>query len=138
MTYQTNKSNVISQGRSVEIKSDEQENKFANILIWHFIWGGHVHLLFLNGQPTVFASHTEVIFMLVGVSAGLFTASFLEVRRYAPKTAYAVYAFILIQIAVGAISAFDLVSSGAKNSVVYGVAVSAIFCYIAAGFEAHK
>jgi two-component system sensor histidine kinase BarA len=106
------------------------------VLIWHFIWGGHVHLLFLNGQPTAFASHTEVIFMLVGVSAGLFTASFLEVSRYAPRMAYAVYVFILTQLVVGAVSALDLLSSGAKNTLVYGVASSAILIYIAAGFEA--
>ena len=38
MTYQINKSNVESNGRSVEIKDDEEEDKFNNILIWHFIW----------------------------------------------------------------------------------------------------
>jgi GT2 family glycosyltransferase len=38
LTYQINKSNVLSQGRSVEIKDNEQEDKFANVLIWHFIW----------------------------------------------------------------------------------------------------
>lgn len=106
------------------------------IVIWHFIWGGHVHLLFLDGQPSVLASHIELIFMLVGVSAGLFTVSFLEIRRYAPKMAYAVWVFIALQILVGVVSALDLLPSNFKNTLMYGIAASAILCYVAAGFEA--
>ena len=37
-TYQTNKSKVMSLGRSVEIKNISEKENIAYVLIWHFIW----------------------------------------------------------------------------------------------------
>ena len=37
-SYQTNKSNVTSLGRSVNIENEEDKEDLANLLIWHFIW----------------------------------------------------------------------------------------------------
>jgi len=37
-SYQTNKSNVTSSGRSVNIENEEDKEDLANLLIWHFIW----------------------------------------------------------------------------------------------------
>ena len=38
LSYQINKSKVVSNGRSVEIKDQKEERRISNILIWHFIW----------------------------------------------------------------------------------------------------
>ena len=38
LTYQTNKSKVMSLGRSVEIKNISEKENIYYILIWHFIW----------------------------------------------------------------------------------------------------
>jgi GT2 family glycosyltransferase len=38
LSYQINKSKVVSNGRSVEITDQKEERRISNILIWHFIW----------------------------------------------------------------------------------------------------
>jgi len=38
LSYQMNKSEVTTNGRSIETNDAKEENKISNILIWHFIW----------------------------------------------------------------------------------------------------
>lgn len=106
------------------------------VLVWQFVWGGHVQLVYENGQPEWFASHTDLIFTIIGVSSGFFTLSFLEAEVFAKKTRPIIFIFIAVQMALGFASLLEILTPTMKNNLVYGVGVLAIVSYMTAGFEA--
>ena len=50
-TYQTNKSQVMSLGRSVEIKNKSEKENISYVLIWHFIWSKFYFYTKKYGKP---------------------------------------------------------------------------------------
>ncbi|MDY6975979.1 MAG: 7TM diverse intracellular signaling domain-containing protein [Pseudomonadota bacterium] len=106
------------------------------VILWQFVWGGHTHLLFTQGIPTWLAGHSELIFVIIGISSGLFTMTFLETEKYSP-TAHPIIKLLLIcQALTGLVCFIDLLPSMWKNNLVYGVGLIAILSYVYAGFEA--
>ncbi len=106
------------------------------VILWQFVWGGHTHLIFSSGIPSWLVGHSELIFVIIGISSGLFTVTFLETEQYAP-TAHPVIKILLIcQGITGFVCFVDLLPSIWKNNLVYGVGLVAILSYIYAGFEA--
>lgn len=106
------------------------------VVLWQFVWGGHIHLFSSDGLPTWFISHTELIFVIIGISSGIFTLYFLETKKHA-RTAHPI--LITLLVAQGAVGLFCLVGvlpAIWKNNLVYGVGLAAICSYIYAGFEA--
>lgn len=108
----------------------------ATIIFWQFVWGGHIQLIFSNGQPLWFVAHTEWIFLLIGISSGFFTLSFLDTQNNAPKSSLAVKIAIFSLLVLGIVSAFDFIPPVVKNNLVYYIGAIASLTYIAAGFEA--
>ncbi|RUP79647.1 two-component system sensor histidine kinase/response regulator [Alteromonas sp. KS69] len=106
------------------------------VILWQFIWGGHIHLLFSGGIPYWLVGHTELIFVIIGISSGLFTVSFLETKKNA-KAAHPVIVLLLaVQIVIGVVCFLGVLPSIWKNNLVYGVGLIAICSYIFAGIEA--
>lgn len=106
------------------------------VILWQFIWGGHIHLIFPQGIPSWLVGHSELIFVIIGISSGLFTMTFLESHQNAP-TAHPVIKYLLIsQALVGLVCFVDLLPPIWKNNLVYGTGLIAILSYIYAGFEA--
>ncbi|WP_414829504.1 7TM diverse intracellular signaling domain-containing protein [Alteromonas sp. H39] len=106
------------------------------VVLWQFVWGGHIHLLSSNGLPTWFISHTELIFVIIGISSGIFTLYFLETKKHA-RTAHPILITLLgAQGVVGLMCMIDILPAIWKNNLVYGVGLAAICSYIYAGFEA--
>ncbi|MCW8109762.1 ATP-binding protein [Alteromonas ponticola] len=108
----------------------------AAVLIWQFIWGGHIQLIASDGIPPWVVSHTELIFIIMGVSSGIFAVFFLETRKNAPTAHFAVMALIIVQALLGVVCVSDMLPHIWKNNLVYGVSIVAILSYIYAGFEA--
>ncbi|AGP84248.1 MULTISPECIES: hybrid sensor histidine kinase/response regulator [Alteromonas] len=106
------------------------------VLLWQFVWGGHIQLVFSQGIPSWLVGHSELIFVIIGISSGVFTMTFLETNRHSP-TAHPIIKLLLIcQGLTGLICFVDLLPSIWKNNLVYGVGLVAILSYIYAGFEA--
>ena len=106
------------------------------VILWQFVWGGHTHLLFTQGIPTWLAGHSELIFVIIGISSGLFTMTFLETEKHSP-TAHPIISLLLVcQALTGLVCFVDLLPSIWKNNLVYGVGLVAILSYIYAGVEA--
>ncbi len=82
-------------------------------------------MLFSQGIPSWLVGHSELIFVIIGISSGFFTKTFLETEKHSP-TAHP----------VGLVCFVDLLPSIWKNNLVYGVGLVAILSYIYAGFEA--
>jgi two-component system sensor histidine kinase BarA len=57
-----------------------------SVLIWQFIWGGHLHLLMPGSISTWVSSHTDLIYVIIGIFSGLFTISFLDMAKSAPNS----------------------------------------------------
>lgn len=106
------------------------------VILWQFVWGGHIHFFFPTGIPPWLVGHTELIFVIIGFCSGLFTISFLETKKNASVAHPIVVTLLAIQAVVGAICFFDVLPSIWKNNLVYGVGLVAICSYIYAGFEA--
>ena len=108
----------------------------AAVILWQFVWGGHTHLLFSQGIPSWLVGHSELIFVIIGMSSGFFTKTFLETEKHSP-TAHSVINLLLVcQALTGLVCFVDLLPSIWKNNLVYGVGLVAILSYIYAGFEA--
>ncbi len=106
------------------------------VILWQFVWGGHTQLLFSEGIPSWIVGHSELIFVIIGLSSGLFTIMFLETRKNSP-TAHPVIKLLMIgQGLTGLICFADVLPSMWKNNLVYGLGLVAILSYIYAGFEA--
>nr|WP_278252754.1 hybrid sensor histidine kinase/response regulator [Alteromonas sp. 5E99-2] len=108
----------------------------GTIIFWQFVWGGHIQLIFTDGQPLWFVAHTEWIFILIGISSGFFTLSFLDTDSNAPKASLAVKISIFFLFVLGVISAFDFIPPVIKHNLVYYIGSIASLTYISAGFEA--
>ncbi|MCU7553333.1 ATP-binding protein [Alteromonas sp. ASW11-19] len=107
------------------------------VILWQFIWGGHVHLLVDDGLPLWFVGHTELIFIIIGLSSGIFTMTFLDTRVHARHAHPIVVGMLVAQIGVALICLTGLLPPVWKNNLVYGVGMLAICSYIYAGFEAY-
>lgn len=107
------------------------------VLLWQFVWGGHLHLIFRDGFDPWFAAHTEMIFVIIGISSGLFAVTFLETKKHAPNAHPVIMSLLVLQGVIGAGCLIDLLPHIWKNNLVYGVGMIAICSYIYAGFEAY-
>ncbi len=106
------------------------------VLLWQFVWGGHIQLIAKDGLPPWVVSHTELIFIIIGVSSGLFALFFLETKKNARTAHPAVLTLIIAQCALGVICITGWLPHVWKNNMVYGVGIVAILSYVYAGFEA--
>lgn len=106
------------------------------VIMWQLVWGGHVHLFSAGGLPDWLVSHTELIFVVIGISSGIFTLTFLETGKNAPRIDPIIKLMLVVQAIVGLACLPDLLPPIWKHNVVYGVGMVAICSYIFAGFEA--
>nr|WP_269749771.1 7TM diverse intracellular signaling domain-containing protein [Salinimonas marina] len=57
----------------------------AAVITWQFVWGGHLQVAVGDASKLWFTHHTELLFVVNGLTAGLFSLYFLETRRHAPR-----------------------------------------------------
>ena len=71
------------------------------VLIWQFVWGGHLHFFFPDTLSPIFSPYTSLIFVIIGICSGIFSLIFLETKENAPSTHPVVIAFLWLQGAMG-------------------------------------
>ena len=109
-----------------------------SVLIWQFVWGGHLHLL-MPGSITVWvSSHTDLSYVIIGVFSGLFTVSFLEMPKSATNAMIYVKICIGLLATLGLLSVLNILPSVWQSSLVYLTSVIAIASYTYAGFESYR
>lgn len=106
------------------------------VLVWQFVWGGHIQVLSDGSLHPWLVGHTELIFVLIGISSGIFTLYFLDTRIHSPTAHPVVLTLLGIQAVVGVLSFFSVLPAIWETNLVYGVGIAAILSYIYAGFEA--
>ncbi len=106
------------------------------VILWQVVWGGHTHFIFSQGIPVWLVGHTELIFVIIGITSGLFTISFLDSENNAPTLHPILQLMLVAQTLIGLVCFADLIPPMWKNNLVYGVGVVSILSYVAAGFEA--
>ncbi|MFC3093770.1 hybrid sensor histidine kinase/response regulator [Alteromonas sediminis] len=109
----------------------------ASALLLQVVWGGHIQLFFPQGVPVWLALHTELIFTLLGMTAGLFTLLFLETRTHAKRSHTLILCVLSLLVMVTAISLTSLLNEIVINVLVLLVCVIANFVYLGAGLEAY-
>ena len=107
-----------------------------SVILWQFVWGGHIHLLFSYDLPKWVANHTEFIFIIIVICAGLFTMCFLDTRENAKSAHSLIHVLLWLHLIIGVICSTEFLSPLWNSNLVYGVGLLAIFGYIFAGFEA--
>lgn len=107
------------------------------VVIWQFVWGGHLNLIIDSAIAAWFNRHTDLIYVLIGISSGIFTCHFLEAAKTAPKTLKFVKLNIAILGILGLCSIFNLFPPIWQNALVYVAGILAISSYTYAGFESY-
>ena len=106
-----------------------------SVLIWQFVWGGHLHLLIPSSITMWISFHTDLIFVIIGVFSGLFTIYFLEMSKSAPNSLVYIKICIGLLIILGLLSIVNVLPSIWQSGLVYLVCVMATATYTYAGFE---
>lgn len=106
-----------------------------SVLIWQFVWGGHLHLLMPSSITVWVSSHTDLVYVLVGIFSGLFTVSFLEMIKNHPASLGYIKILIGALIALGVLSIFNILPPVWQSGLVYLTTFLAITCFTYSGFE---
>jgi two-component system sensor histidine kinase BarA len=109
----------------------------CSVLIWQFVWGGHLHLLMPNSITIWVSTHTDLIYVIIGIFSGLFTISFLEMSKSAPTSLVYIKICIGLLATLGLLSVLNILPPDWQNGLVYLVSVIAIATYTYAGFESY-
>jgi two-component system sensor histidine kinase BarA len=109
-----------------------------SVIIWQFVWGGQAHLLMPDSVTPWISSHTDLIFVLIGILSGLFTKSFLNTVKTAPHSHLYINICISFLALAGLSSAVNLIPPFWQSSLIYLVSVGALATYTYAGFESYS
>lgn len=109
----------------------------STVILWQFVWGGHLQVLFPLGFANWLSQHMDLIFVFLGIGSGIFTYSFLDAPENAPKSAPMIKANLLILFALGICSTLNLLPPIWQNGLVYLMSILAISSYLFAGFEGY-
>ncbi|MFQ3234608.1 MAG: two-component system sensor histidine kinase BarA [Paraglaciecola sp.] len=107
----------------------------CTVLLWQFVWGGHMHILLAPEIGHWFHLHTDITFLLLGIGAGIFTYVFLNAPITAPKTLPFIKLSLLLLTIVGVLSLLTIFPPFWQNAIVYLLTIVTIGCYSCAGFE---
>jgi two-component system sensor histidine kinase BarA len=108
-----------------------------SVLLWQFVWGGHLHLLLPPSITTWVSSHPDLIFVIIGIFSGLFTISFLEMAKSAPNSFIYIKYCIGLLVTLGLLSILNILPPTWQTGLVYFAIVVAIVCFTYAGFESY-
>ena len=86
-----------------------------SVLLWQFVWGGHLHLLLPPSITTWVSSHPDLIFVIIGIFSGLFTISFLEMAKSAPNSFIYIKYCIGLLVTLGLLSILNILTSCLAN-----------------------
>ncbi|WP_232787909.1 hybrid sensor histidine kinase/response regulator [Paraglaciecola sp. MB-3u-78] len=109
----------------------------CSILIWQFVWGGHLHLLMPSAITTWASSHTDLIYIIIGIFSGLFTISFLEMSKSAPNSLVYIKICIGLLTTLGLLSILYILPPVWVGSLVYLTSIITIASCTYAGFESY-
>jgi two-component system sensor histidine kinase BarA len=107
----------------------------CTVLLWQFVWGGHMYLLFAPEIANWFNLHTDIIFVLLGIGSGIFTYVFLDASVTAPKTLPFIKLNLLLLTILGALSLLRIFPPFWQNAAVLLLNTVTICCCTYAGFE---
>lgn len=107
------------------------------VLVWQFVWGGHLQFYFPDTLTPLLSPYTSLIFGLIGISSGIFSIIFLETKVNAPSVHPLVISFLWLQAAMGVTTLFKIFPPMWEHNLVYGIGMLSICSYIAAGLEAY-
>ena len=108
------------------------------ILIWQFVWGGHLNMIVMPSIASWVNLHTELIFVIIGICSGIFTICFLEAPQTAPKTLRFIKINLALLTALGLCSVFNLLPPLWLTLLVYIACILAIASYTYAGLESYS
>jgi len=109
-----------------------------SVLLWQFVWGGHSHLLMPSSIALWISSHTDLVYVFIGIFSGLFTISFLEMAKSAPNSLLYVKICIGMLVTLGLLSVLSILPPIWQSSLVYLASMFAILSYTYAGFESYS
>jgi two-component system sensor histidine kinase BarA len=109
----------------------------CSVLVWQFVWGGHLHLLTPSSITIWASSHTDLIYVIIGIFSGLFTISFLEMSKSAPNSLIYIKVCIGLLAILGLFSILNILPPVWQSGLVYLTSVIAITIYTYSGFESY-
>ncbi|MDF2178641.1 7TM diverse intracellular signaling domain-containing protein [Aliiglaciecola sp. CAU 1673] len=109
----------------------------SSVMLWQFIWGGHMHAYLPGPLSEWLGQHTDLLFILVALGAGLFTLLFLNAKLTAPKTTKFIYLSLALCATLGLLSLTEILPAAFHNNAVYMASMLAICTFLYAGYESY-
>lgn len=107
------------------------------IVFWQFVWSGHIELVAPNPITTWLGHHTGLIFVVTTLSSAIFTLTFLDAIKTAPRSHFAVRLCMLAMLLFALTSVLGVFPHMWQNTLVYIAGILSISCFICAGFESY-
>jgi two-component system sensor histidine kinase BarA len=109
-----------------------------SVLLWQFVWGGHLHLLMPSSVTLWISSHTDLIYVIIGIFSGIFTISFLEMSKSHPSSLIYIKIFIGILLVLGGLSILNILPPVWQSIMVYITIILTVACLTYSGFESYN
>ncbi|WP_299073615.1 hybrid sensor histidine kinase/response regulator [uncultured Paraglaciecola sp.] len=109
----------------------------CSVLIWQFVWGGHLHLLLPNAITTWIGSHPDLLYILIGVISSLFTISFLEVSKLTSNSLLYIKICVGLLVFLGLLTTINVIPLVWQSTLVYLSSLAVMATYIYVGFESY-
>lgn len=110
----------------------------CSLLVWQLIWGGHFHMLMPAPISSWISMHTDLIFIGIGISSGIFAITLLNARTTAQKSLPYIKYCVFIYVLLAACCLIGLFPQVWQNILVSLLSVVAVTSYAYAGFESYS
>ena len=109
----------------------------CSVLIWQFVWGGHLNLLASPNIAIWIGQHVDLIFIGIGLSSGIFACTLLNAKHTAPKNLKAIQLFIGLFCLLAVLGVMNVIPQKWQNLIVSITCLMAMITYTYAGFESY-
>ncbi|WP_416307326.1 7TM diverse intracellular signaling domain-containing protein [Neptunicella sp. SCSIO 80796] len=129
--------NLVMYVERKEISSLAYVVYILSVMLWQFVWGGHIQMVFSGSLTRWLNLHTDLIFMVVGLSAAAFTLTFLNAKYTAPRSYRIICVVCMALVLLTLLSLINIFDQATQNTLVYIVSIVGITSYLIAGFESY-
>jgi two-component system sensor histidine kinase BarA len=105
------------------------------VLLWEFIWGGHVQVMPWTQLTEFLVARTDLFFLLLAFSASLFTIRFLQTARSAPKLHRIILIWMTVNTIVAVISELHVLPPLEISALIYFCSMVSVTLLFMAAIE---
>lgn len=111
---------------------------FSQVLLWEFVWGGHVQTVPIGELGNFLIKHTDLAFLALAFSAAHFTMAFLETKQYARISHRLILACTYFQLIFAGLTLSGLLEPALLSQFIYALAMLSMVLLFIGACESYK